>query len=216
MENALILVAIVTVVGLGIALILRRGSQSSPPPSARPAPRPAATSQRRNWLVGESANVKDKAYHLGSRTVTIGRGVSNFVQITDPDASRVHCQFIPSPVGLQVKDMSSGNGTHVNEQRISVQVLKDGDLVRIGTTSFRYYAQGDFKDQALQTGKTVDRRAHRPTELGGVQTLADMLAKALEANNGDLDAAAKSLGMSADKLRGVMELQGLNPDDFKS
>ena len=37
-----------------------------------------------------------------------------------------------------IEDLNSTNGTYVNGQRISRRTLKDGDLVMLGKTEFRF------------------------------------------------------------------------------
>lgn len=219
MDSVLIVAVILLVVLAGILLVLRMGSRAEEGPSRSPGRRqPGGGARRggrkRNWLVGESVNIRQKGFHIGSRTVTIGRGVSNFVQITDEDVSRVHAQLIPSPNGLQIKDMESNNGTYVNNEPIKVHILKDGDIVRMGKTSFRYHAEGDFVDHGLQGGKAVDQRAHRSTQLGTQESLKDMLSSALKVAEGDVSIAATNLGMDEERLLVALKAQNLNPDDF--
>lgn len=210
--KVLIVAGVAVAILIVIYVILGRGKARTAKDEPR---RSAAGGVKRNWLVGESGEVQGRSYHIGSRTVTIGRGVSNFVQITDNDASRVHCQMIPSPTGMQVKDLDSGNGTFVNGERVKVKLLADGDVIRVGRAAFRYHAQGEFTDHALQGGKAVGAKVNRPTQLGGVQTIGDMLRAALKAQNGDIDQAAANLGMTREKLLAACQKQGIDPDEFK-
>ncbi len=218
LTNSLILVGVIAIFGVIIYAILRTGDkrgQSKKSPDARPV---ASTrpNQRRNWLVGSCDPIQGRAWHIGSRTATLGRGVSNFVQITDKDVSRVHCQFIPSPVGLQVKDMDSGNGFLVNGERVNgIHTLKDGDTLKVGNMSFVFHEVGDFEDYALQAGKAVGVTVSRPTMLSGVQTVGEMVRSALEAHSGDVEAAAESVGMDIEKFQWLCQSQNINPEDYR-
>ena len=47
--------------------------------------------------------------------------------------SRLHCRFTARESGeLEVEDLSSTNGTYVNDVRVKRRPLSPGDLVRIG------------------------------------------------------------------------------------
>lgn len=55
----------------------------------------------------------------------------------DKLASRRHASFGPALGGLQVQDLGSTNGTYVNGQRVTAAVARPGDVVKVGSTSFR-------------------------------------------------------------------------------
>jgi len=55
----------------------------------------------------------------------------------DTASSRRHATFSPAAGGVQVTDLGSTNGTFVNGQRVQNAVLRSGDEVRIGGTTFR-------------------------------------------------------------------------------
>lgn len=67
----------------------------------------------------------------------IGRSPTNTVYVRDKNVSRVHCQIIVGDQGCVITDLQSTNGTFVNDERITEKVLKSGDEVRIGITTFR-------------------------------------------------------------------------------
>ncbi|MEL6179968.1 MAG: FHA domain-containing protein, partial [Myxococcota bacterium] len=155
-ETIMIVVAVALVLGVLYYILTR--SQAERDSKRQPYAPSASSTVRRNWLVGQSGSVKGKNYHIGSRSVTIGRGIGNYVQITDPNASRIHCKLSPVPYGLEVRDNESRNGTLINRERITVQVLKDGDELKIGDDSFIYRAEGNFGDNAGLKRKAADAR----------------------------------------------------------
>lgn len=55
----------------------------------------------------------------------------------DSAASRRHAAFIATPAGVEVRDLNSTNGTYVNGVKITAMALREGDTVRIGSTTFR-------------------------------------------------------------------------------
>lgn len=72
------------------------------------------------------------------RELDAGREPTNGIDLSsDLKASRRHAHLSPRGTSVLVTDMNSTNGTFINEQRISNQEAKPGDIIRIGSTSFR-------------------------------------------------------------------------------
>ena len=63
---------------------------------------------------------------------TLGRGTHADFIVGDALISRTHCRFTASEQQLQVEDLKSTNGTFVNDRRIDVAFLGDGDRIRVG------------------------------------------------------------------------------------
>ncbi|MHC4599049.1 MAG: sigma 54-interacting transcriptional regulator [Planctomycetota bacterium] len=76
---------------------------------------------------GESAVLE-----LTEDVVTIGRGVENHVRLTEPKASREHCQIEREGDHYKLVDLESQYGTRVNKRRVNVKVLRAGDRIEIG------------------------------------------------------------------------------------
>ncbi|MEL7472071.1 MAG: ATPase, T2SS/T4P/T4SS family [Planctomycetota bacterium] len=76
---------------------------------------------------------------LAEDAVTFGRHESNSVHLLDDRASRRHCVVEPDGRGgYTVRDLGSRNGTMVNDEKVSSTALSIGDVVRIGSVSFRF------------------------------------------------------------------------------
>ena len=204
-----IVLGVALVAVIVIWLVLRRGKGDSDIVSThRDSTRidPTTKVAKLNWLVGRAGSVDGKTYHIGTRTVTIGRGVSNFVQITDNAASRVHCQLVPLPYGLELKDMGSRNGTKVNGKRINeMSVLKDGDQLQIGEVILEYQRQATFRHNAGLERKESDTRAMKQTMMGNTMSVPELAQKAIDEHNGDLKAAAASMGITPELLVNMLE-----------
>ena len=78
------------------------------------------------------------ALHPGS--LRVGRAEACDITVVDHAASRLHCQFETRPDQTRVRDLGSTNGTRVNEQRVDLRVLEDGDIIGVGSTLLKYLA----------------------------------------------------------------------------
>jgi hypothetical protein len=76
--------------------------------------------------------------HLLGRRTTFGRTPDNDVHIDAEFISRHHAVALRAGGKTVIEDLNSTNGTYVNGQRISRHSLKDGDLVTLGKTEFRF------------------------------------------------------------------------------
>jgi hypothetical protein len=74
---------------------------------------------------------------LGRRT-TIGRGLDNDIRIDTKFISRHHAVVLAGPQQTVVEDLRSTNGVTVNGKRGNRSVLRDGDIVHVGRTRFRF------------------------------------------------------------------------------
>ena len=69
--------------------------------------------------------------------IELGRESAQVPMQYDSQASRRHAVVSPYPSGVEVRDNGSTNGTFVNGQRISQTIARPGDVVKVGSTSFR-------------------------------------------------------------------------------
>src|SRR5688572_27531554 len=67
----------------------------------------------------------------------IGRGRGTAVVLPHPLVSRQHCEIFESAGQLMVRDLGSLNGTFVNNERITESILGPGELLTVGTVTFR-------------------------------------------------------------------------------
>lgn len=66
----------------------------------------------------------------------LGRSPDAEIRLSDPWASRRHCELHQLRGNLVVQDIGSTHGTFVNGERVSVVHLQPGDRVTVGATSF--------------------------------------------------------------------------------
>ena len=80
-------------------------------------------------------------YRLGPKT-SIGRVQDNEICVPTPSISRKHAVIALTADGYVLTDLDSGNGTFVNDERIKMSKLKDGDRVRLGNRDFVFRGPG--------------------------------------------------------------------------
>jgi pSer/pThr/pTyr-binding forkhead associated (FHA) protein len=74
---------------------------------------------------------------LNRPEMLIGRHSTADVRLCLPDISRRHCRFVFSDGRWEVFDLNSLNGIFVNGAHLQESVLEHGDVVRIGSLTFR-------------------------------------------------------------------------------
>lgn len=72
-----------------------------------------------------------------SAAMEVGREATGIALSGDAGASRRHASLQPVAGGVQVTDLGSTNGTFVNGQRIQSAMARTGDLIKMGSTTFR-------------------------------------------------------------------------------
>jgi pSer/pThr/pTyr-binding forkhead associated (FHA) protein len=76
--------------------------------------------------------------------VIVGRDDSCNVVIQNRQVSRYHARFIPLPKGVQLEDLGSKNGTHINGREVLEPVmLQDGDVIQIAFAQQFIYLSSD-------------------------------------------------------------------------
>src|SRR5688572_2459195 len=71
-------------------------------------------------------------------TVTVGRVAQCEIHIDDQAVSRRHCTLSVQGSSLLINDLSSANGTFLNEMEVKSATARPGDLIRVGSTVLEY------------------------------------------------------------------------------
>ncbi|MEU6881021.1 FHA domain-containing protein [Streptomyces sp. NPDC046712] len=91
-------------------------------------------------LVGHQGSLAGQQFPIGATPVTLGRNNDNSVVITGGNVSRFHAEVRRERHGFVLYDSGSSNGTRVNGERVTSHELQPGDLIEIGTETFRFEA----------------------------------------------------------------------------
>jgi len=124
----------------GACACMPTATPPSPTPTQGYPPAPAAGGvavAQATTLVGIDGALAGQRVAIPPTGLTIGRETDNMLIIPDPSVSRHHARIVFENGALVVYDLNSTNGVYVNEQRISKQSLRAGDIVRFGTARFR-------------------------------------------------------------------------------
>jgi ABC-type multidrug transport system ATPase subunit len=109
----------------------------SPQPAVAPQPVQPAAAVQPEMLPSVDRRPTSRM-PLPAKAMRIGRVPDNDVVLSDLNVSRHHAELRKSPTGqYEIVDLGSHNGTFVNGQRVTKQVLTEQDLVSIGSSTFR-------------------------------------------------------------------------------
>src|SRR5215471_1759099 len=87
----------------------------------------------------------------GKKDLVIGRGSDCAIQIDRDSVSRRHAKIVKNGKGgWKVQDLGSTNGTYVGGEPVKEQVLRDGDLLKIGSTIFKFLSGGSVEQSYFE------------------------------------------------------------------
>ncbi len=142
---------------------LDRGSQAT-------TVRPAVS----GWsMTGTADPVKGKVFPLGTKMI-LGRDPDCDIVIDSSGVSGRHAQLEEKAGSLQVKDLSSTNGTYVAGKKVNEALLNNGDELRLDEVGFKIQGpRGDIAKTmvrpAVGVAKTQVNKA-----VGGTQVMASV------------------------------------------
>ena len=101
--------------------------------------------QRAALVVIQGAELGRK-YDLTRAKLQIGRAAECDVQVDQDAVSRAHAELEVDGDTVHLDDLKSTNGTFVNDTQLHGRVmLKNGDLVKIGRTVFKFISGGNIE-----------------------------------------------------------------------
>jgi pSer/pThr/pTyr-binding forkhead associated (FHA) protein len=93
-------------------------------------------------LVIQNQGMTGRAHELSVDRTTIGRVEDNTFQIADASVSSHHCEVHLRGSDILIRDLNSTNGSFINEVKITEQVLKPGQTLRLGQVELKLEAEG--------------------------------------------------------------------------
>ena len=88
-----------------------------------------------------------KRHFLDKPEQILGRSDSANIQIDQDSVSRQHAKIVAKEGRARLFDLGSTNGTFVNESRVDDVELRDGDLVKVGQTIFKYLSGSNIENK---------------------------------------------------------------------
>lgn len=101
-------------------------------------------------VVLQGSNVGEMYKIDGGNDTVIGRGMSAKIRLTDDGISRQHARIVEIAGNIMIEDMKSANGTIVNGEIVERRPLKDGDKIRLGSTTILKFTYHDKLDENFQ------------------------------------------------------------------
>lgn len=151
-------------------------------PALLPAPEPEPGIPKGPPSGGRLISLVDgKEYTVPPAGLKIGRDPGSDVVINQSQVSRRHATITATAQGYEIKDYSS-NGLKVNGLKIGASyVLSRGDVIKIGTEEFRFYAENVALAPTLAFGAVPHPRPKRTPTVsrrvsGGSQAAQSALA----------------------------------------
>lgn len=134
-----------------------------------------------------------KEIPLQKATISVGRAPGNDVVIDNLAVSGHHARLLLDQDHYVVEDMSSLNGTFVNNQRIRRSQLKDGDEIMIGKHSLVYHEEGGVSAAVLPAADKTQQLPSAPdaTVVLDTKKRREFLAKATSIATEGASAEAK-------------------------
>ncbi|MGD0092211.1 MAG: HD domain-containing phosphohydrolase, partial [Planctomycetota bacterium] len=85
-----------------------------------------------------------------AQRVVIGREAGCGLQVTDQGVSREHAEIFRVGEMIFIRDLKSRNGSFVNGGKIAEELLREGDVVRVGNTELVFESGSKARDQDLK------------------------------------------------------------------
>ena len=91
------------------------------------------------WILQRSEPTDEGVtFRLRSGAIkTVGRAPRADFRVDAALVSRLHCRLTASEEGVEVVDLSSTNGTFVNDKRVKKATLASGDRLRVGRVELK-------------------------------------------------------------------------------
>lgn len=109
-----------------------------PPPGPQGHPRLVIASGGHAQRGSAAARGEEAAFFLADEVTVIGRAADADLRLPDSGVSRKHAEVRRDDDGFMLVDLGSTNGTRVNDSRVAMRRLANGDRIEVGSTTLVY------------------------------------------------------------------------------
>ena len=106
-------------------------------------------------LVVLSAGMTGRTQELKVDKTTIGRVEDNTFQIAEPSVSSHHCEVLLRGSDVVIRDLNSTNGTYINGEKVTENVIKPGQILRLGQIELRLETDAPAAPAKKQIDQTL-------------------------------------------------------------
>ena len=110
----------------------------------------ARVQRDRAYLIVLAGGNVGEMYRLDEGETFLGRGQTATIKLMDDGISRKHARIVQQGGEVMIEDLQSSNGTIVNGAPVATQLLKDGDKIRLGSTTILKFTYNDQLDESFQ------------------------------------------------------------------
>ena len=110
----------------------------------------ARVQRDRAYLIVLAGSNVGEMYRLEEGETFLGRGQNATIKLMDDGISRKHARIFQEGGTVVIEDLKSSNGTIVNGAPVATQMLKDGDKIRLGSTTILKFTYNDQLDENFQ------------------------------------------------------------------
>ncbi|MDR3212061.1 MAG: FHA domain-containing protein [Planctomycetota bacterium] len=89
----------------------------------------------------KSGTAQGQTFPVSTTPIVIGRDTTCDISLQDKGASRRHAEVFSIGAMSFIRDLDSRNGSFVNDNRITEEMLRDGDSIQIGSTVITFDEQ---------------------------------------------------------------------------
>ncbi|MBU2711015.1 FHA domain-containing protein [Zooshikella harenae] len=116
-------------------------------------------------------SLPEKTYPVND-TLLIGRAIDCDIKINSPYLSRRHAELCLLEDVLFIKDLSSINGTFVNDEPVAEQRLKSGDRIRLDQLEFMIIGPPDNQHNTLRRSQIKIEHNHKMQACGANEVIS--------------------------------------------